>query len=167
MNEVYKLIQGFDNYEISTFGNVRNKTTGRILKESLTGIGYYKVSLCLNGNKCNSKIHRLVAMAFIDNPDDKPFVDHIDNDKLNNHISNLRWCSNSENQRNSTLSKSNTSGIKGVVFDKSKNKWRAQICVDGIYITIGYFSNLEDARDARVQKANEIFGAFTNACEKI
>ena len=169
MNEIYKTISGFDNYEVSTFGNVRNIKSGRILKVSLNNSinGYYKVGLCLNGNKYTNKKHRLVAKAFIDNPDNKSFIDHIDNDKLNNHISNLRWCSNAENQQNSKLSQRNSSGVKGVSFDKNLNKWQARIQIDGIRVNLGYYLSLDEAKQARITKANIAFGAFINACEKI
>ena len=166
--EIYKTIEEFDNYEISTNGNVRNKTTGKILKGSVNK-EYHRVSLSLNGNVHSHSLllHRLIATAFIENPENKPFVDHIDNNKVNNSLSNLRWATKKENGQNTNLSNRNTSGVKGVHFDKSRNKWQASIKIDGISINLGRFLTLEEAKQARITKANEAFGIFTNACEKL
>ena len=93
-------------------------------------------------------------------------MDHIDNCKLNNTISKLRWCSNQENQFNSQLNKTNTSGIRGVIWFKQTKKWRAEIKFNNKKIYLGYFTNIEDAKQARQKKAAELFGEFLNACEK-
>ena len=165
--EVWKSIDSYDHYVVSSFGKVKNKKTGRILKAGDNGRGYLMVVLCEDGVRKSCKIHRLVANAFIENPNNKECVDHIDNNRTNNHISNLRWATNKENQQNSNMRKDNTSGIKGIYFNKGRKKWRAQIKIDGIRIHIGYFDNLEDAKLARVNRANEAFGIYTNACEKL
>jgi hypothetical protein len=112
-------------------------------------------------------VHRLVCNAFLENPDNKALVDHIDCNKQNNNISNLRWATNQENQRNKNLSKKNTSNVKGVCFDKYANKWKAQIMIDGLRIHLGYYNTLEEAKQARLKKVNEVFGEFVHASEKI
>ena len=162
MNEEFRNIEDFDNYEISNLGNVRNKKTNKILKQSICD-GYYKINLSKNGTIKNKKIHKLVANAFIENPENKSCVDHIDNNRLNNNISNLRYATNKENQQNSKLSSKNTSGIKGVTYEN--NKWRARINIDGIKIHLGYFENIEDAKQARLIKAQQVFGVYMNSCE--
>jgi len=163
--EEFKTIEGFENYEISNLGNVRNKKTNRILKPGIDSHEYYNVNLCENGKKTTKHLHRLIAFAFIENTENKPFIDHIDNNKLNNNIENLRWATNQENQRNSKLSAKNTSGIKGVCFYKKLNKWSARIKIDGINIHLGLYENIEDAKQARINKVNEVFGVYKNACE--
>ena len=163
--EEFKTIEGFDNYEVSNFGNVRNIKTKRILKISISSSKYYIVGLCNNGKRTNKTLHRLIADAFIENPENKPCVDHINNDKLNNNIENLRWATYQENNRNLNISTRNTSGVKGVYFDKKINKWSARIKFDGINIYLGDFKNIEDAKKARIDKANEVFGVYKNACE--
>ena len=91
----WKKIKGFENYSVSNDGEVRNDRTGRILKPYLSTSGYYQVMM---GRKTVPQyIHRLVAIAFISNPDNKKQVDHIDGNKRNNCISNLRWVTASEN----------------------------------------------------------------------
>ena len=166
-NEKWKSIEGYDFYEVSDYGKVRNIDTGRILKASVDTHGYYKVNLNIFGKVATKRIHRLVADAFIDNPENKTHVDHIDNNPLNNHVSNLRFATNKENQQNSKISKRNTSGVKGVCYHKGNKKWQAQITIDGIRIHLGNFDNIEDAKQARIQRANQVFGIYTNACEKI
>jgi hypothetical protein len=107
----------------------------------------------------------LVGNAFIPNPQNKPQIDHINNDKTNNNVNNLRWVTQQQNQFNMGLSKSNRSGIKGVSFDKRENKWRARITIDNKDIHLGYFNNIEDAIKKRQEKALELFGEFTNTIE--
>ena len=97
--------------------------------------------------------------------ENKKCVDHIDNDKQNNNINNLRYATRKENGQNRRLGKNNTSGYKGVCFCKREAKWRSQIKIDGISLHLGYFDNIEDAKAARVNKVKQAFGEFTNACE--
>ena len=115
--EVWRSIENYENYAVSSFGNVKNTKTGRILKAGDNGRGYVIVQLFKDRVKKTHKIHRLVACAFIDNPNDKLCVDHKNNDRTNNNISNLRWATTNENQHNKKLSNNNTSGCKGVNFD--------------------------------------------------
>jgi hypothetical protein len=164
--ERWRLIDGYDNYSVSTFGRVKNIDTGIMMKNRIGANGYYKVNLCKNGKKKTITVHRLVASAFIANPNKKPYVDHKNNDKFNNNITNLRWVTNEENQQNRTLNENNTSGVKGVIFHKKAKKWMAYIRIDKILIHLGYFELLEDAKKARIERANQAFGVYTNACEK-
>jgi len=78
-------------------GRVR-KIPQKILKTQVDKYGYERVSLSVNNIKTNLKVHRLVAEAFIENPENKPQVNHIDGNKLNNFKNNLEWVNNSENQ---------------------------------------------------------------------
>ena len=165
MEEYWTNIKGNNNYCISTFGNVENMVTGRILKACIDSHGYYIVNLYKNGKVKTQRVHQLVAKAFLDNFDDKLCVDHIDNDHQNNNINNLRFATHTENNRNRKMSKNNTSGIKGVHFNSNRNKWQAYIKIDGIKIHLGSYDNIEDAKQARVNKANEVFGEFINDCE--
>ena len=165
--EVWKDIDGYDNYAVSSFGRVKNVKTGKILKGFDNGQGYLIIDLYKDGNRKMFSVHRLLACAFLDNPNDKEYVDHKDNDKTNNHISNLRFATPKENSHNSKLRSNNTSNVKGVYFNKRAKKWRAHIQIDGININIGYYDNIEDAKIARVNRANEAFGIYTNACEKL
>jgi len=165
--EQYLNIKDFENYSISNFGNVKNNLTGRILKTSFGGDGYKIVSLSKNGKKKNVKIHQLVAKYFLLNPENKLCIDHIDNDKLNNNFSNLRYATHIENCRNRSISSRNTSGIKGVYFHKPSQKWMAYIGINKKLINIGYFDTLEEAKTARQARANLEFGEYINLIEEI
>lgn len=91
----------WERYEVSTKGRIRNVKTGRILKSNKNSVGYLCVSLCRNGEHKSFLVHRLVATMFIPNPHNLPEVDHIDRDKLNCCVENLRWVSKKENGENS------------------------------------------------------------------
>jgi hypothetical protein len=97
MLEEWKKIENYDNYEVSCFGNVRNAKTGRILKP--VDESYLAVRLSHSKNKIikSCKVHRLVAEMFIENPENKPQVNHKDKNKHNNHVDNLEWVTNQEN----------------------------------------------------------------------
>lgn len=107
MNEVWKSIEGFNNYKISNLGRVKSiaryrKGKGkkkyfvneRILKTFISNSGYERATIF---NKHYS-IHRLIAKAFIKNPGNKDMINHIDGNKINNIVTNLQWSTNSENQ---------------------------------------------------------------------
>lgn len=103
MEETWKEIEGFNNYQISTIGRVRrttwsrNSPAGKILTPQINNCGYLVVSLVKDKKHYIKTIHRLVAQAFIDNPNNLSDVDHIDNDKLNNNVDNLQWLSHKDN----------------------------------------------------------------------
>jgi hypothetical protein len=163
--EIWREIDDFE-YSVSNFGRIKNIKTRQILKPGKDKNGYLIVRLSKDKVKKTFAIHRLIAHAFIFNPKNKKCVDHIDNNRSNNNINNLRWASNKENSQNKIISKNNTSGIKGVTFDKKAKKWKAQIQIDGIQIYLGSFDSIDDAKQARIKRANEAFGIFLNKCEK-
>lgn len=103
--EEWKTIAEASNYEISNLGNVRNVNTKKILKGRISKSGYYQVSVKIDAtqNFCNRYIHRLVALYWIDNPENKREVNHKDGNKLNNMLENLEWVTSSENQKHRHL----------------------------------------------------------------
>lgn len=123
--EIWKPVVGYeDYYEVSNHGRVRslnyNKTgQKKLLRPSKTTNGRMQVILCFVGTKKHKLIHRLVAEAFIPNPENKPCIDHLDTNALNNYADNLRWCTLSENNLN-PITRQRLS-IAGVI--KAKNQW--------------------------------------------
>lgn len=129
-------IEFSNQYKVSTLGNVkrvfckiqdskgRNKTIyEKILKQQpmvkKNGVIYWKVCLCDKGrNKC-CLVHRLVAKAFISNPENKPQVNHIDCNPSNNHVNNLEWCTNSENMLHSFKNRKVNKLMKKVINTKT------------------------------------------------
>ncbi len=120
-------INGYENYLIYPSGKVYSKVSKRYLKAWLSNTGYY----CYTIQKCNKQIHRLLAEHFIENPDNKPFVDHIDRNRKNNKLNNLRWVSASENGQNTGVRKNNKIGIKNILYDKNVNQWRYKKMFNG------------------------------------
>ena len=103
--ETFVEIEGFENYEISNLGKVRNIKSGRMLKPHLNHNGYLKHHLYRHDKQKELFLHRIIAIAFIDNPGKKPQVNHIDENKLNNDLSNLEWCTAKENLIHGTRTK--------------------------------------------------------------
>ena len=98
MMEEWKAIPGYEGlYEVSNMGNVRNVRRNTLLRLSKDCYGYIQVSLYKNGRRTGLRVHRLVAEAFIPNPDNLPQVNHKDEDKSNNRVDNLEWCDSKYN----------------------------------------------------------------------
>ena len=160
--EQWNQVSKFPNYMISSCGRVMNIRTFRVLKPGMDRKGYLFVILCSNIEMSTMRIHRLVANAFILNLIDLPCVDHKDRNSLNNHISNLRWCSKRQNNQNRSKQKNTTSVYKGVCFEKRSNKWLAQIKHNGRSIHIGLFTDESEAAHAYDRKASELFREFAH-----
>ena len=99
-NEIWVKIKDHPNYSVSNKGRVRNDKRERIRKTYIDKDGYLFVALFRNKSNVICRVHKLVANAFIPNPDNKPCVDHIDTNKLNNNVDNLRWVTQKENCNN-------------------------------------------------------------------
>ena len=113
---MWKDIEGYEGlYQVSDKGEVRSldrterskgnsyrQRKGMLLKQRIDKYGYYKVNLYKDSKLKTFVVHRLVAVAFVDNPMDLPVVNHIDGDKTNNHFSNLEWCTVQENTHHAT-----------------------------------------------------------------
>ena len=96
--EEWREIEGYPNYAVSNLGRVRGPR-----KDSLKlvdgGQGYVKVTLSKNGKHVDKRVNRLVATAFLPNPENHPIVMHLDNNRANNHVDNLQWGTHLENNR--------------------------------------------------------------------
>lgn len=103
----------------------------------------------------NIQFHRLVTNC----PKDK-VVDHINHNTMDNRKENLRICTVAENNKNKSIYKRNKSGVTGVSWNKARNKWYANIGVDGKLINLGYFTDKEEAIKARLQAEEKYFGEF-------
>lgn len=103
--EQWKPIQEFNGeYEVSNLGRVRSMKryygmVGRIMPQTIQRKGYYAVTFHMNNKAYCRKVHRLVIEAFTPNPDSLPCINHIDGNKLNNHVSNLEWCTYQANMQ--------------------------------------------------------------------
>ena len=124
--------------------------------------GYTRIGVTVDGKRKDLRAHRL-AWYFAKGELPTKDIDHIDGDRSNNKISNLRECSRLENNRNCKISTRNTTGYKGVSIDKRCGKFRANISNKGRNMLIGSYDTAEEAYDAYINKAKELFGDFFNA----
>lgn len=157
-SEVWKPIPEFEGYyEISNYGTVRGvtrmvnnkKVLGKVLKPHphKKKWGYYMVDLSKDGVKSRVFVHQLVAMIFLGHTKEPGMVvDHIDNNRFNNHVSNLQTLTNRENVSKGRVNK--TSKYMGVSWYEKFKKWRAIIQHNGKRYNIGSFTNEEDAKKA-------------------
>ena len=101
MKEIWKPIKNYEQlYEISNYGSVRSLYTGKIMKSRIGRDGYIRIPLSKNGK--HEFLHRLLAVAFIPNPDHLPEVNHINENKMDNNLSNLEWCTHKYNSNYGT-----------------------------------------------------------------
>jgi hypothetical protein len=112
-------IQGFENYEVDELGQVwslpKKTRKGTRLIKALRHpkTGYMYLDLCKDGGIKKFTVHRLVALAYLPNPENKPQVNHINGDKTDNRLENLEWCTRSENQKHSIdIGLRSTKGVK-------------------------------------------------------
>lgn len=131
-------------------------THNKYLSQYLDKKGYPFVRLWKNNKAKNFRIHRLVATHFM-NPHQHPDftqIDHINRDKTDNRIQNLRWYSN-------LLNTLNRPGFKGYSQNKEKGMWHAKMKVNGEHLHLGYFTEEQEAADAYVNALDEHFPGYS------
>lgn len=123
---MWKQIKEFENYSVSSDGQVRNDKTGYILSQNDNGSGYKCVNIKIKQKQNGRLVHRLVAEAFIENPENKETIDHIDRNKYNNTVDNLRWATRYEQAQN-------TEWIdKAKNISETKSGYQVQLMRNGI-----------------------------------
>ena len=141
-------ITRYPNYLLFRNGKVLtkgfNNRKPKFLKPQIDSKGYPIYGLYNNEGGKKFRIHRLLMEHFVPNPNNYEVVDHIDRDRTNNKLSNLRWCSQSTNCLNSSIFSNNTSGIKNIHFNKSRNNYEFQKVIKGKK-TFKRFKTLEEA----------------------
>jgi len=162
--EQFRDIAGYEGlYQVSNLGNVKSlprevfgkgyyMTKEKMLKPGVDTGGYFNVRLCKDGKLNTLTIHQLVAMTFLNHLrcGYDLVIDHVNHDKLDNRIENLRIVTNRENCSN--RKKTYTSKYTGVSWYSSRNKWVSRIKIDNIYKHLGYYEKEYDAHVAYQNK---------------
>jgi hypothetical protein len=135
-----------------------NKVRAGSKAGSIDGTGYHQINI--KGKVY--RVHRIIYSMHYDNLTPDLLVDHIDNNKSNNKICNLRIATSSQNSCNQSMNKNNTSGVKGVCWHKQHNKWYVQVQHKGKNFYGGLFDDFEDAKQKAEQLRNQLHSTFTN-----
>lgn len=156
--EIWKKIPEYPEYQVSNYGRVMSymhSSDGRLLKPGIAAKGYLTVGLT-NGKRKSFYVHSLVANAFLGHKSDghKIVVSHVNRDKLDNRLENIRVVTNRENTSNNR--KGTSSEYVGVGWSKSCNKWQANIYVNGNRESLGYFTDEYEAHLAYEKRLKEI-----------
>jgi hypothetical protein len=153
IKEEWKDIQGYENlYQVSNFGRVKSLGNGksgnskeRILKQGINKQNYFSVDLCKEGKKKTYRVNRLVAQAFLLNPNNYPCVNHIDENKQNNCVSNLEWC---------TYQYNNSYGTKIERSSKANQKPILQFNREGTKIIGKWESAVQASNELNINNGN-------------
>lgn len=147
--EQWKTIDGFPDYKVSTLGRVLSLKgdVPKILKPAPNGHGYLGVRLCDDDGIHPKTVHRLVATAFIDNPDNKPEINHISGIKTDNRVENLEWCSRLENVHafNPSL-KLTEQKVKDILEILSWNEFTQQEIADAYGVSRRNISDIKNGK---------------------
>lgn len=163
MIEIWKDIKGYEGkYQISNLGNVRSLyDENQICKTPRTKMlrlcernGYCTIVLSMKGKRKSFQVHRLVAETFIPNTKNKPFINHIDENRKNNNVNNLEWCTQLENVKHSLHKKIgsmvNYVGKSGEKYIRIKNnKYEVSIYYKGKRYYVGTYKTLDEAINRR------------------
>lgn len=153
MKEEFRDIEGYEGlYQISNLGRVKSfkGKKERVLKSAVDSAGYLMVVLCNDSTRKTYRIHKLVAINFLNHKPDgyKLVVDHIDNNKLNNNIDNLQLITPRKNLSKDRGKFNDSSRHIGVCFHKTSSKWLSRICINGKSKHLGLFQNELEASNA-------------------
>lgn len=176
--EEWRDIQGYEGlYQVSNYGSVKSidrilpngkNRKGKVLYVHLIN-GYPTVSLCKNNKQHNHKIHRLVAQSFIPNPDNKPCVDHIDANRANNNVINLRWVTYQENNNSPLSYKARSTAINAArsVMVAQYNKEGALLAIYPSIIIASKFTSAKancicDCCSGRIKTAGGFIWKYVN-----
>lgn len=155
ITEEWKGIIEYPKYEVSTLGRVRNAKKEYIRIPDINSKGYARLRLVVEGKIIRKFVHRLVAETFLENPENKEMVDHINGDHKDNRLCNLRWSTRSENMLNGKVRKDKKhTTLRNIVKNGNWFRWRC--CVRGQIHTSKNFKNEQEAYADFLTKSNDL-----------
>lgn len=158
MEEIWKDLKNYEGlYKVSSCGRIIS--TKRYKKEAKYGHNTpkgYKFFIISKNKKTKSVLmHRIIAETFIPNPENKPYINHINGDRSDNRVENLEWCTERENVSHQNVRRRKTSKYVGVSWNKLNCKWAATININKTNYWLGLHNTEESARQAYETKLNE------------
>jgi hypothetical protein len=152
MEEVWKDIPDCENYSVSNMGRVRGPR--KILIAFISNAGYQIISICKKSITLKKSVHRLVAEAFVENPNNNNFVDHINRNKTDNRAENLRWVSKSENNLNTLCKNREKFGLRW--HKRGSGYYEIRFGPKGNEKSYGIAATLEEAKQKRDEALRQI-----------
>lgn len=155
--ERWKDVVGFESYyQVSSHGNVMSKRTQKVLAHAVRD-GYHRVRVSVNGKKSYLSVNRLVATAFLKNPENKPIVNHIDGVKTNNHIKNLEWATCTENNIHAYETKLKTCSKQRITPEKVRmmRRTKQEENISLRKLAVMYSVSLSTAHDVITMKVHK------------
>lgn len=162
MEEIWKTIEGFEDYQVSNHGRVKSLKycKERMLNLEINNNGYCRVTLSMNNKVKRFYVHRLVALSFLKHEKSRLIINHKDSVKTNNNINNLEFVNYLENRCHSNIN--GKSKYTGVTLDKKTFLWRSRCVHKNVRHHLGLYKTEEQAYNARVnfEKNNNILNKY-------
>ena len=159
-----KPIPNYPNYSVTEDGNVWSHKNRRFLSSAFVGRGYKKLTLCNELGKKQFLVHRLVAITYLSNPENKTQVNHINGIKTDNRIKNLEWATNSENMKHAyKIGLSTHSDLQKAFIAKNAEKYSCKIVLNtqtGIF-----YNSAKEAAESTGIKLHNLYKYLTNGCK--
>lgn len=147
--EEWRVIPGFERYEVSNMGCVRRGN--KLIKPCPDSYGYRQVNVYRDGKRYCRKVYRLVMQAFVPNTENKPHIDHVNRDRSDDRLENLRWVTVSENCRNK---EGFIEEMFGIGWNKKNSKYTVRVYANGKETYYGSRTTLEEAKELRDKALN-------------